>query len=221
MSRDIQANPANYLSAGDVPSVDLTGNAQTLAAWVRPDTTSGFTLALAKDNGAFGGCQYILGINGNVGYFQIGYASNQIGLQGSIGISAGVWTHILGIQFGGGLYIFTNGVANGSVSAGFLPQNTASPFLIGKRDNGSSFDGLIADAAIWDINLTQEELNALAKGVSPAMIRRPNLKGYWPLLGLNLATEADLCGAANAAQVGTVPASALRPQGGRWSAFAG
>lgn len=45
-------------------------------------------------------------------------------------------------------------------------------------------DGAIADVAIWDVALDDDEVAALGKGVSPLLIRPQNLKAYWPLFGV-------------------------------------
>lgn len=47
------------------------------------------------------------------------------------------------------------------------------------------FSGMIAEAAIWNIALSAEEIAALAKGFCPLLIRPANLVGYWPLIGRN------------------------------------
>jgi hypothetical protein len=221
MSRAISGGGANYFSIADVPSVDLAGLTVTVAGWLHSDTVSGLRCITAKDSGGHGGCQYLLGHNNNMGYFQIGYSGNQYGIVGTIPFVTGTWVHFVGVQNGGGIYICTNGVQEGPASAGFAIENSANPLMFGRRGNGQDLVGRIADVALWNVVLTTAEILALAKGVSPALIRRSSLTGYWPFMGLDLATEVDLCGAANAAQVGTVPVSALRPPGGRWSAFAG
>jgi hypothetical protein len=54
------------------------------------------------------------------------------------------------------------------------------------RNNSSTTDymnGMIAEAAMWVIALSRLDIEALAKGVSPLMIRPEYLAGYWPILG--------------------------------------
>lgn len=53
----------------------------------------------------------------------------------------------------------------------------------------------IAEAAVWNVALTDAEMLALAKGVKPYLIRPKNLFGYWPLHGLQ-SPEADRSGKA-------------------------
>lgn len=59
-----------------------------------------------------------------------------------------------------------------------------------------SFDGMIAEFAIWDIELTDVECFALNDGISPNRIRPSAMVGYWPLYG-NSSPEPDLSGNGN------------------------
>lgn len=45
------------------------------------------------------------------------------------------------------------------------------------------WDGDIAEAAMWNVALTDAEVALLAKGVSPMTVRPELLSGYWPLMG--------------------------------------
>jgi len=44
------------------------------------------------------------------------------------------------------------------------------------------FDGNIAEAAIWGVALTDEDVAILAKGYSPLFVKPSGLVGYWPLI---------------------------------------
>ena len=50
----------------------------------------------------------------------------------------------------------------------------------GSRGYGA---GRVAEAALWNVELTAAELVALTKGYSPLCVRRQSLAGYWPLGG--------------------------------------
>ena len=52
------------------------------------------------------------------------------------------------------------------------------------------FSGLIAETAIWSAALTDAEVAALARGISPLRIRPESLVCYWPLV----RTDQDLVG---------------------------
>jgi len=79
-----------------------------------------------------------------------------------------------------------------------INANTLTRFNIGIFSrNNSRFepaDGRIADAAMWTVALSANEMAALAKGASPLRIRRESLAGYWPLYGFQ-SPEQNLAGA--------------------------
>lgn len=53
---------------------------------------------------------------------------------------------------------------------------------IGAHRSGLWFNGDIAEVGIWNIDLSAAEIAALAKGVSPALIRPQNHIAYLPLI---------------------------------------
>lgn len=56
---------------------------------------------------------------------------------------------------------------------------------------GSYFDGIIADAGLWNVALSDEEVRLLACGASPLLIRPQNLVAFWPLNDFSYGTEYD------------------------------
>lgn len=54
-------------------------------------------------------------------------------------------------------------------------------------------DGYLAEAAVWNIALTDGEAAILAKGFSPLFVHPQNLVAYWPLIG-RLSPEIDMVG---------------------------
>jgi concanavalin A-like lectin/glucanase superfamily protein len=49
--------------------------------------------------------------------------------------------------------------------------------------------GWMAEAAIWNVELTSGDIFRLSRGVPPGIIQRANLKGYWKLLGESPETD--------------------------------
>ena len=65
----------------------------------------------------------------------------------------------------------------------FARLNDSSPFR--------AEDCVIAEPGQWNVALTQGEIEALSRGVSPLLIRPESLVNYWPVHG-NTTTEPDL-----------------------------
>jgi len=75
-----------------------------------------------------------------------------------------------------GSYTFTATVdlpAFNQTSLGALVRTSASNFL----------NGQIAEAAIWNAVLSQDEINMLTARMSPQCVRPQDLRAYWPLHG--------------------------------------
>lgn len=54
--------------------------------------------------------------------------------------------------------------------------------VLGRSVLGWYMSGRIAEAAIWNIDLSVDEIKSLAGGVSPLKVRRQNLRAYYPLV---------------------------------------
>lgn len=127
----------------------------------------------------------------------IGDATTNDLATGATNVPTTGWHHIAGTKNGTGanaLKAFLDGVQDASVTSNRTIQSTGQDFRIGNRaPNDTPFDGLIAEVAIWNIALNASEIAALARGVSPLLIRRQNLQGYWPIWGVG-SPERDYSG---------------------------
>lgn len=101
--------------------------------------------------------------------------------------TAGAWQHIAGVWASStSRSIYTQGVLRhtetSSVNnpASINTTSFASKLRSGTR--GDYFGGSVAEAAAWSVALDAAEIAALAKGVSPLLIRPQSLLGYWPFL---------------------------------------
>ena len=63
--------------------------------------------------------------------------------------------------------------------------------------------GDLSEVAVWDVALTQYEVEALADRMSPLLIRPSSLVAYWPLIG-RYSPELDLVGGYEMTVTGTV-----------------
>ena len=79
---------------------------------------------------------------------------------------------------------------------------------------GQPCDGLIAEVAVWNGNLTSDDAASLASGISPTLVRPDILVAYWPLFG-EFSPEIDIVRGQDATVNGTTAAShprILRPR---------
>lgn len=113
----------------------------------------------------------------------------------TVGYSANTWQHAAAVFASpSSRSIYLDG-ANKVTNTATL----ADPFgldytAVGRRTMSSSdsyLSGRLAEVGVWNVALDDDEIAALAKGVSPKLIRPASLVAYWPLVG-NDSPEPDL-----------------------------
>jgi hypothetical protein len=94
--------------------------------------------------------------------------------------------------------VYLNGGGKNTNTTSHSP-GTSDRTAIGFRDNtnqdrpfGAGGTGYLAEAAIWNIALSDADVAALALGLCPLLIHPEALVAYWPLLGSN-SPENNLC----------------------------
>ena len=109
------------------------------------------------------------------------------------GYSASTWQHACGVVTAVNAYaVFLNGGSKGSDTTNAGSITLLDRTVIGANALLSSFaNGNIAEAAIWDVALTDAEVAILAKGFSPLLVRPQSLVFYAPLVRDN---DDDLIG---------------------------
>lgn len=90
---------------------------------------------------------------------------------------------------------FANGIG-GNVVATNVANSMAGcdTTSIGRRNSSTPaefFDGIIAHAAIWSVDLSAGQIKALANGALPDTIQPNSLLGYWPLNGVSSIQELN------------------------------
>jgi hypothetical protein len=99
-------------------------------------------------------------------------------------ISSGKWYHGVFVKNGSLLSLYLNGRYQGSVSSTkTMVSRTAATFMVSRRADGSSdpLAGRIAEVALWDVALNQEEITTLSRAISATRIRPSRSRGYWKL----------------------------------------
>lgn len=101
----------------------------------------------------------------------------------SVGINTGAWYHVLLRRSGSTVTFWLNGVSNASWTGSGTTTNANTIFMGESMGGGDNVDGSFAELAIWNDDLDDAEVAALAKAISPGLIRPGNIRLYMPLLG--------------------------------------
>lgn len=131
----------------------------------------------------------------------------------SSGFTAGVWAHACAVFTSAtSRAAFINGSSKGTNATSKTPTSldTIRIGALARSAPDNFFDGSIADAAIWSASLTDAEVAALARGVSPLRIRPLSLVFYAPLLGLG-SPEPDYTSGQRVLTLTGSPAAATAP----------
>lgn len=103
-------------------------------------------------------------------------------------LSANTWYGFGGCYDGTNVNSYLNGVLqnSGAASDPVANQNSFVCVLANLTStfgvDGNMSAGEAAEHAVWDVALTADEFNALAKGLRPTRIRPQNLKFYSPIV---------------------------------------
>jgi hypothetical protein len=105
-------------------------------------------------------------------------------------MTANVWAAQGMTQSTTTLLHYFNGTQVGTVAASGIYNGYVSPVCeLGHSSHGGFWAGQIAEYAIWTEVLTADEMAALAKGISPLLVRPQALLRYLPLLQKGTETE--------------------------------
>jgi len=161
-------------------SVVTTARPMTIAAWFNTNDIDGpvgqWIMGIGlSTNGAEGRFLLISTAGDFVAGEKLGFAT------ATTALTANTWFH------GAGTFVsaternvFLNGVNEATDTTdktATVDQTTA-----GGSNTPETFDGEICECGIWDVELTDDEIRALAAGQSPMRVRPSNLVVYWPML---------------------------------------
>jgi hypothetical protein len=162
----------DYLDMGSPSSLSFT-NKITVMAWVRWNISPGAgnnwaniisnNSNVSPDLGQF----WIQHSTGNQFYeFAIETSVDRPYVQSSVGPAQGVWQHVAGVYDGSTLKIYVNGVLSGtsSFSGNLRSRTSAMRLQIGRwaynSENFRAFNGSIDEARIYNVALTETEVQA-------------------------------------------------------------
>lgn len=186
----------------------------TLSIWFNPTVANGFFFGITD---TAGGNRWFLRIPGSTELTALatGTGGGTPASTSGANITAGNWYH--------GCGVFTSSTSRAAYVNGNFKGTDTTANTVGSVTNivlggayvaggiAPNWNGLLADAAVWSVALTDNEVAALAKGVPAYLIRPAALKIYYPLYGL-ASPEPDFSGnAANSTLAGSPPAGATNP----------
>ena len=175
-----------YLAASVAPATD---EGLTLAAWCLADATTGAHTVLALENAGASANSWSIGLNHATTaarIFKRDGAGDNVN-DTTTTYSLGVWMHICGVfAADNDRRIFLNGGGKGTGTTTVTESGPPNAVTIGARRGSTTvrfFDGKIAEAAIWNVALTDAQVAELAAGKAPDMVQPQSLAAYWPLIG--------------------------------------
>ena len=180
----------------------------TFGAWVKTTSTGSNRTIISVSSSSSTNPILRLLLSGNKPYFQI-RADDSIIVTALAAnpISTNTWTHVSCTATSSETEVFKNGVSVGTAGEGYVDPITVDQTELGvllRTGPGVElFDGDMAEAAIWNVALTDEEMLELAAGYTPSMVRPSALVMYNPLNGHN----NDVTGTCNFTVSGTTPAA--------------
>lgn len=169
---------SGYVSAAITPTIPYT-----FACWFRT-TNMTQTKPIIGFNNATGSRYDQIWFRGEVAGDPIDILSfggtGHIITRSTTGTSSGVYHHACGvIASATSRTIYLDG--GNSATSAWPATPTVDTFNVA-RFPGEFFAGDIAEAALWNVALTAVEVAALAKGVSPRLVRPQSLQFYTPLI---------------------------------------
>jgi len=190
MAYSFTAASNQYLSVADTASLDITG-ALTLAAWVKSSGSYGTRGIMSKYFTATNNRSYAIAINasGNIsGFFAPSGDATNVRTNTGSSVLGTSWRHVA-VTFvpSTSITLYVDGVVesmtnNGSPLPSAIFSGSASLWVGSVSNTTSTWDGLIAEAAVYNATLATNEIASLAKGFACSSVRPQSLVFYAPLV---------------------------------------
>ena len=212
MSLDFPGAVTDY---GEVGSAVVSPTLLTFSCWASFDSLSGNqTLMGVYHTSSTGNAAYLSTVGSAISIYSADGAFS--GSQSSSGVlSTGEWCHVLGVvRSASNRQIYLDGT---SAAAANTASRTPSVNVtgIGVYRSGASLtagiNGKLADVAVYDVALADDEIAALASGVRPSKVRPGSLVEYWPMNGADYVGKSWVSGGSDFTETGTLTQRAEMP----------
>jgi hypothetical protein len=163
----------------------VTAAPLTMACWFRPDMASADLTLMAALNSA-GSNTFRLAARGNDAgdpvSWRVTAGGSLVAADTTTGFSSGTWHHACGVEASSNSRrVYLDGGGKGTNTSSRTPSGI-NQTRVG-FGNSAYMDGRIAEAAIWNAALSDEEVASLARGCCPLKVRPASLVAWWPLAG--------------------------------------
>jgi hypothetical protein len=190
MAYEFTAASSQHLTTPDTASLDITG-ALTLVAWVKSTGSYGPAARgiLTKYETGTNQRSYALTTNssGQVFFIVTNNGISALNATGSTAVGTN-WRHVAGVYTPSTkLEAFLDGASSGSNTTSIFASllSGSAPLAVGMVSFSAAnncWDGLIAEAAVYNAALTAAEIASLAKGMTCDKVRPQSLVFYAPLV---------------------------------------
>ncbi len=164
-SADFEAANTEFLTITDASQtgLDLNGTKFTICAWIRAESFGASSSMMFQHKSGSAGYEFRLESSGLVTLVK-----NNGGqfLTSITTLSIGVWYHLTMVYDQSFLSLYINGNLDKTVVDTTDSVNPTGDFFIGLNDGATTklFDGLMKDAAIWNVALSPLQIKSLAMG---------------------------------------------------------
>ena len=158
--------------AADSPGLDFTGNAMSVAAWVKLQDQGTWQQLVAKVSavGTFTSPYFSWHLfAGSVSTNQwrpqfqlVNSAGTSVNVSSSVAVNYGDWVHVVGVYDGSEIWIYVNGTAQGSAAQSGSIPNFSQPLYIGATGLPDEFaKGLIDEVRVYSGALSAAQVQSL------------------------------------------------------------
>lgn len=171
----------------EIGSAVVTAYPFTMACWFYVDSlATGRTLLCFGPSGATATTQRI-GLNSTSVFAQSENAGTAESASTTVAPTTGVWAHAAGVFAGNtDRRAFLNGGSKGTNTVSVTFSTAINRTVIAQRLRSGTYslgmDGRIAECAIWNEALSDDDVYSLSRGYRPSLIRPENLVLYVPLI---------------------------------------
>jgi hypothetical protein len=186
--------------------------ALSMACWANLNNATANHVLMAICSSSSDNPLFTLGARGDIGGDPIRASTRNDGASAlgeadtSAGYSASTWFHAGGVWAStSSRKVYLNGGNSGTNSTAVSPTtlDRTSIGCLNRLTPAAFTDGLIAEAGIWGVALTDNDVAELAAGVCPLLVRPESLISYWSLFGVD-SPEPDYVGGKDMTVTGAV-----------------